>query len=49
MLEATRRMYPALVAVVAFDDRFGKRPQLVWLPLFPEWVRPTCWTLGDVR
>ncbi len=43
MLEAGRRKHPRSVAVLAFDD-FFKRPVLIQLPLFPELVRPTCWT-----
>jgi len=44
MLEAARRKHPSSVAVLTFNDRFCKRPMLVQLPLFPELVRPICWT-----
>ncbi len=43
MLEAARRKPPDSVTVLAFSDRFGKRPRLLQLPLFPELVRPVCW------
>lgn len=38
-----RQEHPQSIAVLAFNDRFGKRPLLVQLPLFPELVRPACW------
>jgi len=44
MLEAARRKHPDVMAILAFSDRFCNRPLLVQLPLFPEWVRPACWT-----
>ncbi len=45
MLEAARRKHPDTgVAVLEFDGRFCQRPLLVQLPLFPELVRPACWT-----
>ncbi len=49
MLAAGRQNHPDSVAMLAFDDRFCKRPLLVQLPLFPEWVRPACWAPREVR
>ncbi len=48
MLGAARREHPNTAALLAFSDRFCKRPMLVQLPLFPACVGPTCRVASEV-
>jgi len=49
MPDRVHQDHPKTIAALAFDDAFCKRPQLVQLHLFPELVRPACWTAREVR